>query len=294
MTREEETTHPCYKPVRKTKKHMAEEAKRFSFLYPSESKEMFFIYGAEWADKTTFGTLWVACEFEIRDTRKDLKVGSEEYYKAIADRLSDVIYATQVVDSTMTRSDMMRSSDGRDKMLTTFGSEPTIAYNMLLDMVTQTHRDSQEFGTKEALKKNGNKIRKVVTAYVVTNALAALIESAFDALRDDDDEEMDVSKFLELYLENFAFDMSIGNKLPIVKEVYSIMQGYSSSRMDTQWAQYLFYAYDGFSKHFEGKGDWKKTLKNTLRGMSDLTGLPFYNVFRDAMAVLDKLNIIDW
>ena len=52
MTREEETTHPCYKPVRKTKKHIAEEAKRFSFLYPSESKEMFFIYGAEWADKT--------------------------------------------------------------------------------------------------------------------------------------------------------------------------------------------------------------------------------------------------
>lgn len=52
MKREEETTHPCYKPVRKTKKHIAEEAKRFSFLYPSESKEMFFIYGAEWADKT--------------------------------------------------------------------------------------------------------------------------------------------------------------------------------------------------------------------------------------------------
>ena len=52
MQREEETMHPCYKPVRKTKKHIAEEAKRFSFLYPSESKEMFFIYGAEWADKT--------------------------------------------------------------------------------------------------------------------------------------------------------------------------------------------------------------------------------------------------
>ena len=44
MKREEETTHPCYKPVCKTKKHIAEEAKRFSFLYPSESKEMFFIY----------------------------------------------------------------------------------------------------------------------------------------------------------------------------------------------------------------------------------------------------------
>jgi hypothetical protein len=250
--------------------------------------------GAEWADKATFGTLWVACEFETRDTRKDLKVGSEEYYKAIADRLSDVIYATQVVDSTMTRSDMMRSSDGKDKMLTTFGSEPTIAYNMLLDLVTQTHRDSQEFGAKEAWKKNGNKIRKVVTAYVITNAMAALVESAFDALRDDDDDEMDVEQFLKLYFKNFGFDMSIGNKLPYIKELYSIMQGYSSSRMDTQWATYLFKVYDGFSKHFEGKGDWKKTLKNTIKGMSDLTGLPAYNVYRDAIALLEKLNLIDW
>ena len=60
MTREKETTHPCYKPVRKTKKHIAEEAKRFSFLYPSESKEMFFIYGAEWADRTMLDR---ACEW---------------------------------------------------------------------------------------------------------------------------------------------------------------------------------------------------------------------------------------
>lgn len=60
MKRKEETTHPCYKPVRKTKKHIAEEAKRFSFLYPSENKEMFFIYGAEWADKTMLDK---ACEW---------------------------------------------------------------------------------------------------------------------------------------------------------------------------------------------------------------------------------------
>ena len=60
MKRKEDTTHPCYKLVRKTKKHIAEEAKRFSFLYPSESKEMFFIYGAEWADKTMLDR---ACEW---------------------------------------------------------------------------------------------------------------------------------------------------------------------------------------------------------------------------------------
>ena len=248
---------------------------------------------AEIADKATFGTLWVACEFEIRDTRKDLKVGSEEFYNAIAERLRDVIYATQVVDSTMTRSDMMRSADKMDKMLTTFGSEPTIAYNMLLDLVTTYNRDKKLLGSKEAKKKNAKKIRKVVTAYVITNAVAALVESGFDALRDDDDEEMDAMEFMKLYFKNFASDMSIGNKLPFIKELYSILQGYSSSRMDMQWASSLYYVGKDIVKLSEGEGNISKLTKDTLKAMSYMTGLPAYNVWRDSMAVLDKLGIIE-
>ena len=249
--------------------------------------------GAELADKATFGTLWIACEFEIRDTRKDLEVGSEEFYNAIAKRLRDVIYATQVVDSTMTRSDMMRSSDGKDKMLTAFGSEPTIAYNMLLDMVTQYKRDEQVLGKKEAKKKNRKKVRKVVTAYVITNAVAALVESGFDVFREDDDEEMDLAEFMKLYLKNFALDMSIGNKLPYVKEVYSTMQGYSSSRMDTQWLMSVNYVIKDITKIIEGEGNWQKFIKDTTKAMSYMSGLPFYNIYRDAMALLEELGIMD-
>ena len=249
--------------------------------------------GAELADKVTFGTLWVACEFEIRDTRKDLKVGSEEFYNAIANRLREVIYATQVVDSTMTRSDMMRSSDRWDKVLTTFGSEPTIAYNMLLDMATQYKRDKQEFGKEEAKKRNGKKIRKVVIAYVITNAVAALVESGFDIFRDDDDEEKDLEAFIKLYFKNFAYDMSIGNKLPYVKELYSLMQGYSSSRMDTQWASSLFKTYNDIKKHFDGKGNWEKTIKDLAKATSDFTGIPIYNIYRDGKALLDNLDLFE-
>ena len=247
--------------------------------------------GAEIADKVTFGTLWVACEFDIKDNRKDLKVGSKEYYDAVANRLREVIYATQVVDSTMTRSDMMRSPDTGNKMLTTFGSEPIVAYNMLLDLATQYHRDKQEFGKKVARKRSGKKIRKVVIAYTITNAMAALVESCFDAFRDDDDE--DLEKFMKRYFENFAFDMSIGNKLPLVKEAYSYFQGYSSSRMDTQWMEQIFKTLETIEKLYSGKGDLKKTIKTFTKAMSDLLGIPFYNVFRDAMALLDNLDIFD-
>ena len=83
MTREEETTHPCYKPVRKTKKHIAEEAKRFSFLYPSESKEMFFIYGAEWANKTMLDRAenYLRSKFEYRPILKEEYIHGEDYIR---------------------------------------------------------------------------------------------------------------------------------------------------------------------------------------------------------------------
>lgn len=248
--------------------------------------------GAEVADKITWGYLWNACELEIRKTRKDLKVGSKEFYDTIGKRLREVIYATQVVDSTMTRSQMMRSNDGLDKFLTAFASEPTLSYNMVQDAYFEYSLDKRRMGKVKAIKKNGKHIGRIVFAYTMTNAIAALVESAFDALRDDEDEEMDVAKFLEYYLKNFALDMSIGNKIPYVKEVYSIIQGFTSSRTDTQWMEEMTKAFKGWYKFFvEGKGTPKTLVNYSLKAVSDLSGIPIYNTYRDIMASLNKLDI---
>ena len=245
--------------------------------------------GAEWADKITFGMLWNACEFEIRETRKDLKVGSQEFYETIGDRLNEIIYATQVVDSTMTRSQVMRSSDRMDKVLTAFMSEPTIAYNMLLDTVSQANIEKREKGKVSA--ETRKKAFRVVLAYTTTNMLAALVESAFDAFRDDDDEEKEFEDYVPLYLKNFASDMSIIGKIPYLKEITSLLQGYSSSRTDTQWMNNLIYAYKSWVKYFSGEGGGSKAVKYTLKSFSDISGLAFYNAYRDLMAALNKLDI---
>ena len=251
--------------------------------------------GAEMADKITWGYLWNACELEVRDTRTDLKVGSQEFYDAIAKRLREVIYATQVVDSTMTRSQMMRSNDGYDKLLTAFASEPTLSYNMLQDSYIQYQLDARSIGKVKAAKKNAGRISRIVYAYTMTNAVAALVESAFDYLRDDDDEEMDVAAFMKFYLSNFAEDMSIGNKLPYIKELYSLIKGFSSSRTDTQWMETMIKAIKSWYKFIdEGKGTPSKLIKNSTKAMSDLIGFPFYNLFRDAMATLNKIDLFTY
>jgi hypothetical protein len=247
--------------------------------------------GAELMDKLTWGYLWNACELEVRETRKDLKVGSEEFYETIGKRLREIIYATQVVDSTMTRSQLMRGSGQYEKMLTAFASEPTLAYNMLQDAYMSLHLDARRMGKKEAIKKNGKRIARVLTAYTLTNAIAALVESGFDAYRDDEDEEKDLAYFMKLYLTNFLNDMSITGKIPYIKELHSIIRGFGSSRTDTQWMESLSYALNGWRKIFAGEGSASKVIKHSLKAASDLSGLPFYSAYRDIMAGLNNFEI---
>jgi hypothetical protein len=253
----------------------------------------FTMKGAEFADKATFGTLWIACEFEIKEKRKDLKVGSEEYYTAVGKKLREVIYLTQVVDSTMTRSQMMRSTDRMDKLYTSFMSEPTLAYNMVLDAVSELNLDARKMGKSEAIKKNGTRIARVIAAYTVTNAVAALIESAFDAYRDDEDEEMSFEKYIKIYLSNFKNDMGLIGKIPVIKDVISIFEGYGTSNTAFSGFESLYYAINGWTKVFttEKKGNPVNALKHSIKAVSYLTGLPFYNVYRDVMAGVDKSEV---
>lgn len=253
----------------------------------------FSMKGAEVADKVTWGYLWNACELEVRDKRKDLKVGSKEFYDEVGRKLREVIYATQVVDSTMTRSHMMRSSAQWDKMMTAFMSEPTVAYNMLQDAYMGWKLTERQTGSKQtAFKKHGKKMARTITAYTVTNMLAALVEAGFDLFRDD--EEMTEEAFIEAYLDNFKSDMNLINKIPYAKEVMSLLDGYSSSRTDTQWLQYLVKTWEGIQKHMEGKGNVYTTAKNAMRAISYGTGLPLYNAWRDLAATMDKTGILSF
>lgn len=248
--------------------------------------------GAEVADKLTWGYLWNACELEVRDKQRNLKVGSDEFYSAVANRLREVIYSTQVVDSTMTRSHMMRSKDGWDKMATAFMSEPTLSYNMLQDCYMDWKLTERQTGSKQkAFKKCGKKMARTITAYTVTNMICALVESGFDIFRDDED-EITAEEFIELYLKNLASNMNILNNIPYVKEFVSMLQGFSSSRTDTQWMQYLTYTVTGIGKLLEGEGNAYTTAKNALRAFSYGTGLPLYNLWRDGTALLDKTELL--
>ena len=102
------------------------------------------------ADDITWTKIWNAVKLEIKDSERDLKVGSREYFEAVNNRFSEIIDKTQVVDTVMHRSDIMRQSDSSWKMLTAFMSEPTKSYNLLLN-ATEKYNANKNAENKKSI-----------------------------------------------------------------------------------------------------------------------------------------------
>ena len=237
---------------------------------------------AEWGDSITWGYLYNAAEAEISDTQPGLS--GKEKDEAVAKRLRDIIYATQVVDSTMTRTQMMRNTSTFNQMLTSFMSEPMVSYNLLHDCFMQFNADRRATGSAStALKRNGKKIARATFTYFVTSLAAALAGSIPDTLRSDEEDE----EFVETYFSNVGDNMlsDVLGMIPVLKSVFSVMQGYSSTRMEEQFIASTWRAMKDVTKAVEkGELDYK-TVYSIAKAASQTGGLPFNNVMRDVIAI---------
>ena len=236
---------------------------------------------AELGDSMTWGYLYNACEAEVSDKHPGLS--GKEKEEAVAKRLREVIYATQVVDSTMTRTQMMRNRSSLNQMITSFMSEPMVSYNLLHDCYIQYNADKRRTGSKgTALKRNGKKILRASTAYVFTTLVAAAAGALPDTLRDDEEE-----KSLETYFANVGENAlsDVLGMIPLLKDVFSVMQGYSATRMDEQYIASVWSAYKNVMKSVEEGELTYKTFYSIMKAISQVTGIPVSNLMRDVVAI---------
>ena len=174
---------------------------------------------AEQGDKITWGAIWNACKLEQED--KGLK--GEELIKATVERFDEVILSTQVLDSTISRSDMMRNQSLAVSEITSFMSEPTVSYNMLLDSVTRLitiYRQTGDWSAarREAWPYMGKALLVFSAGTLATAAAAALV----DALRDDDDYQNYAEKWLEAMKKNTLQGINPARLLPFISDLWEI------------------------------------------------------------------------
>ena len=248
--------------------------------------------GAELGDAITWGCLWNACEYEVAKSTKS-KVGSDEFYREVGKKLREVVYATQVVDSTLTRSQMMRSKRGMAQEAAAFMSEPTLSYNILMDAGFQFSAEQRRTGSaKAAWKKVGKYIRRAVAVYSISQLTAALLESLWDAWRDDGDEEFG-EKHLNAFVENLALDLVPFNKIPILSDVFEAALAlfdigfYSSDKMSTTWLTQTVSAVDAWKDVLGGESSATtyNALYKTAKAVSSFAGVSVSGFMRECVAL---------
>jgi len=248
--------------------------KAAAFITDSAYRDEVLSAPAAKADAYTWAAIWNACKREAVK-EKGLKPGSDELFKAAAERFDDVVNFTQVYDSVFSRSELMRSKGVGAQMLTSFMGEPTVSYNMLYDAIVNARRTDVE---------NKVSVPRAVGAFLLTTALNAILKSLVTAARDDDEESTYIEKYLGELVENFTSDANVLNLIPYVRDVMSLIRGYSVENSAYEIPSMLIDAVDDLDND-------KLTGKDKLRGIAEATaalfGVPLKNVLRDIDAAIN-------
>ena len=228
------------------------------------------------ADELSWSYIWLAVKNEIKATT-NLKVGSEEFLKRCGERFTEIITNTQVYDSVLSRSGMMRSKDTGMKMATAFMAEPTTTVNMMVDGIIQ--------GTRGNVKFTASTVGAVTASIILNSILVALVYAA----RDDDEDETYAEKYIGSLTTELIDGFNPLTYIPFVKDIWSIAQGYDVERSDMSVVSDLWQTVEGLFN--EDKSGWDK-VADVSGAVCSIFGFPLKNILRDAKGMYNLFETV--
>lgn len=228
-------------------------------------------------DELTWVQIWNATKSQVAQQQK-LDIDSEECLKAVGDLFTSVITRTQVYDSVLSKSGLMRSKDTAVKMAVSFMAEPTVKLNMLWDAAVQAKRGGKE-GVKFCVRVNAS----ILASTVVNAALKAIIY----AMRDDDEDETYAEKYMGEFVGGFFEELNPLSLIPYVRDVVSIFQGYDVARTDMTLVSDLATAIKNMDS--DTKTTYEKYM-GLASSISAFAGIPLKNVERDLRGIYNTVK----
>ena len=238
-------------------------------------------WGANKADEMTWGAIWNACKNQTKAENPGLS-GDNLKAKA-AELFQETIAKTQVYDSVFTKPEYMRRKEGFAMMATAFMSEPLTSLNMLADSVVKAKNAKGTGRQKQAYKFTA----KAFSCYVASIVFNSAIKSVVYSLRDDDDDE----SFLEKYIANFTESVVTDpfQMVPYLKDIITLLQGYDLNRIDVTAFASFKDAIDALGN--DNKSSFEKIMA-VLKAGGQASGIPLYNVVRDGKAIFDIFTTV--
>lgn len=237
-------------------------------------------------DNMTWGKIWGACKLKVEETM-NIHEGDEGYWQAVNEQFREVVYRTQVFDSVLSRSELMRQKDVGSSVLTAFLSEPTKTLSLFITNTQIAKQMYDEGNVAEA--------RKLVTKqfgwFISSAAAMAVMKSVYDAMirhiADDDKKDKNfIERFLNALLGenklhtdgNLFGELNPIAMLPVGKDIQSALQGYTPSRLDMS----LFVKIsDAYKACIDPKNSLVTKLEKVANAAGVFFGLPVDVVYRD-------------
>ena len=166
---------------------------------------------AEKMDSVTWAAMWGAAKKEVI-RKQGLKPSDEGFFEATKKIFEEVIYKTQVVDSVLTKSELMRSKGGIARTAASFMGESVATVSMLMDAAFKLKRDGWAKGK--------DYFARACTVYVINAVITALLNSLSDAWFDDDEYEDWYEKVFDALGGNLLNEIDPLLKIPYVGNVW--------------------------------------------------------------------------
>ncbi len=236
-------------------------------------------------DRITWVRIWNAVKNETKAKNPSMDVNSEEFLKKAGERFDYVINRTQVYDSVLSKSEYMRSKSTTIKALTSFGAEPTVAYNMLLKANTEM---ALAISKGEGKKTAGKFLARTIFAFLEASFVNALLKSLVTAARKDKPDDEDDKSYLEWYahqlVNNFISDASPLGLLPVAREVQTLLEGYdlTNSQLDL-----LATMFDAVLTAADEDKPLEQKLEKIASAIGYAFGIPAENIIRDVGALIN-------
>lgn len=261
-------------------------------------------------DLWTVGRLWFASESYVKKHNKNLKPGTDEFYKAVAKKFTDVVELTQPNYTPMQRNQLQRSKNPLARALTMFKTQPFQNLNNAIGASFQFAHDiaglKNGTTTKAEARESGAKLYRTATSLVASAAMMAVINAVWIALvlhghwrwKDDETGEFSWEKFGDWMLDE-ALGRFFSND-PLAGEAYSFIgskifdrkyyPGFSMPQVEVV-TDALETLSDSTDKIIAGEWNAKKEGREMASKIGRLFGLPVDSIVKPIEGIY--LNVQD-
>ena len=227
------------------------------------------------ADEIAWCSIWEAVKRETKSNYPGLDTKGEPFLKLAGSRFTEVIVKTQVYDSVLSRSGLMRSKDTGMKMATAFMAEPTTSINMITDALLKGKRGNKKYA------------RGAIGAVIASQILNSILVSFVYAGRDDDEDETYWEKYIGTLSGQALDSLNPAGYIPFIKDIQSIVQGYDVERSDMAVISDLWKAWENLSKDYISP---YRKVEGFAGSIAQIFGLPVKNIMRDARGIYQTID----